>query len=234
MEDFPQPDTGKRKRSPAASLVNVPIPFPSQYGSKHSLPGTSISLAEEYPPSKRLRLPMKPPVPDSGLMSLPAGITQTIFSYLDPASLGRLICVTRRFQALLDPRFPLAPDQIFQYEHNGYSSATIPCPVRSQDSIWTTSRRRHAPSMPKPAEGLSERDLFALAFGTVCQFCGQRPPRGTRKFTWHPIRGEPSVCTLWPFKIRSCMQCLAPRLKKVNPRIMLLSCTLVLTRPLGC
>lgn len=219
MEDLPQPDTGKRKRSPAASLVDVPIPFPSQYGSKHSFPGPSLGLAGENPPSKRLRLPMKPPVPESGLMSMPAGVVQTIFSYLDPATLGRLICVNRRFQALLDPKLPLPSDQIFRYEYNDHSFQMDLCPVRSQDSIWTISRRRYAPSMPKPVEGLSERELFALAFGTLCQLCGHKSPRGSRKFTWHPVRGESSVCTLWPFKIRSCMQCLVPRLKKVNPEL---------------
>lgn len=217
MEDFPHSDTGKRKRSPADSLVDVPIPFPSHYDSNQSPHGSFILPLEDNPASKRLRLPMKPPLKDSGLSSLPPGVTQTIFSYLDPPSLGRLSCVNRRFQALLDSRFPLPSDRTFRYSYKGHSFQTNTCPVRSQDAIWTISRRRHAPSMPKPMEGFSEREYFALAFGVACQFCAIRPSQAMRRShtVWKPVSGESSVHTLWPFRIRSCMQCLVSRLKKV-------------------
>lgn len=235
MEDFSHPDTGKRKRSPADSLVNVPIPFFSHYDSNQSVHGSSTILLEDYPVPKRLRLPMKPPPQDSGLSSLPPGVTQTIFSYLDPPSLGRLVRVNRCFQALLDPRFPLPSGRTFHYNYKDHSFQANTFPVRSQDAIWTISRRRHAPSMPRPTEGLSEREYFALAFGVACQFCAVHPPQATRRShdVWKPAPGESSVRVLWPFRIRSCMQCLAQRLKKVNPDLQPASSLLVLIFPLG-
>lgn len=217
MEDFPHPDTGKRKRSPADSLVDVPIPFSSQYDFNQSLHGSVITPLEDHPASKRLRLPLKPPPQESGLSSLPPGVIQIILSHLDPPSLGRLIRVNRRFQGLLDSRFPLPSDVGLRHSYKGHTFSTNTSPIRSQEIIWTISRRRHAPNMPKPMQGLSERDHFALAFGVACQFCAVRHSQAARRShdIWKPAPGESSVRTLWPFKIRSCVQCLAPRLKKV-------------------
>lgn len=233
MEDLAQLDTGKRKRSPVDSLTNVPIPF-LIHDSNEPQPGLPVHLDERLPLPKRPRLPEKPVVPGtepgiaSGLMSLPPGVLQTVFLYLDPPSLGRFIRVSRTFRDLLDSRRPLPPDQMVHFTHNGRGYETNSSSLSSQDLAWQASRRRHVPSMPQPMEGLPECELFALSFGITCQFCGALPTPivlspGKRRTM--PI--EYSVRVIWPFKVRACMQCLTPRLKKVtfSPRLIMVLCT---------
>lgn len=227
MEDLPQLDTGKRKRSPADSLVDVPIPFPyhgSEKSTEDSSVNSSVSLPESYPLPKRPRLPAKPSIPESGsvptsaLVSLPPGVLQAIFSYLDPPTLGHLMLVNRYCRDLLDSRYALPSDQTFCYSHKGRTYETDVFSSHYQDAIWTTSRRRHAPSMPQPMKEMSEREAFALAFGLKCQFCGVSSSSVTQEVqgTSQSVPAVSNVRVLWPFRVRSCMQCLTPRLKKVT------------------
>lgn len=220
MEDFTQFDAGKRKRSPADNLVNVTIPF--LYNDSNQPPDAlSDSPNETLPLSKRARLPEKPPVPDTGslctssLMSLPPGILQTIFSYLDLPSLGRLIRVNRTCRDLLDSRRPLPPDQTVPFSLNGRHYEKNLAPLRRQDIAWQISRRRDAPSMPRPMDGVNEREQFALSFGITCQFCGAFPVPVKAHSTSRSSPIEYSVRVMWPFKVRSCVSCLSPLLKKV-------------------
>lgn len=222
MEDITQSDTGKRKRSPVDSLVNVPIPFSSN-GLSQSVVESSTSPTENLPLPKRARLPEKPPIPDSGsasrssLASLPPGVLRAIFSNLDPPSLARLIRVSCTFRDLLDARRQLPPDEVVSLPRNSRRYHKDPSPLLSQDGIWQISRKRYAPSMPQPLRDLSECQLFALSFGITCQFCGVLPiPVSNSSDTWRPVQAEYSVRVMWPFKVRSCVSCLAPFLKKVT------------------
>lgn len=220
MEDVPHSDTGKRKRSPEDSLVKVSIPSPFQYASTIPPNGLDSQSTIEHPLPKRPRLPEKPPVAHSDLTSalvdLPSSILQTIFFCLDPLSLARLQCVNRRFQDLLDPKRSRPSEQAYSYNYKGQTFQTSLVSTCSPDNIWKISRRRHVPNMPKPMDGLSERDFFALAFGLACQHCGKHPVNSQRqRDPWKAAPGEFTVCTLWSFRVRSCVQCLAPRLRKV-------------------
>lgn len=238
MEDITQSDTRKRKRSPVDSLVNVPVPFSSNSLSQ-DVSGSPTSPTEDLPLPKRARLPKKPPAPDSGsastssMTSLPPGVLQAIFSNLDPPCLARLIRVSRTFRDLLDARCQLPPDEAVNVSHNGLRYRKNSSPLLSQDNVWRLSRRRYAPSMPQPAKDTPECELFALSFGITCQFCGVLPtPVSKSGDTWCPVPAEYSVRILWPFKVRSCMPCLASRLKKVILQLDSVMSS-ILTRSLG-
>lgn len=222
MEGFPQLDTGKRKRSPAVNLVNVPIPFPCD-GPTQLQDGLLVSPGDSLPLPKRPRLPEKPPLPAdvSGspclLVSLPPGILQAVFSYLDPPSLGRLIRVNRLCRDLLDSRRPLPSDTTVVCSQNARCDGEAHYGPRCQDVVWQTSRKAHAPGMPQPIQGMAECEQFALSFGITCQFCGALPiPVSAYQGTSPSLPIEYSVRVLWPFRTRSCIQCLAPRLRKVS------------------
>lgn len=211
MEDDPHAEsnlsTGKRKRSPG-NLVDPPIPI----SSPQTVGPDSPAVLEGHPLPKRPRLPSKPPVHAvehiGTILDLPSSVLQHIFSYVDPLSLGHLVCVNQRFRCLLDQNCHL---YVHKEKHDVY-------PVRPQDSIWSASRRRCVPNMPRPMNGLSERAQFALSFGTGCQYCGKTSPtNGTNSSdSWQAGPGPDAVRTIWPFKIRSCTECLLPRLRKVD------------------
>lgn len=210
MEDTPFTEdnvsTGKRKRSPG-DLVDVSIPRLSHNGSTTQ----AGRLPTGHPLPKRPRLPRKPPVTSespSGIEALSPSVLQQIFSYVDPRSLTFLVRVNQRFRSLLDPRCSLPIDSA---RHDTYS-------ICSQESIWSLSRRRHVGSMPKPMVGVLETNSFALAFGLNCQFCGKLPllpPSNTRN-PWQEGPGPHGVRIIWPFKVRSCADCLEQRLQKVG------------------
>jgi len=215
MEDTPFTEdtvsTGKRKRSPG-DLDDVFIPVLSHNGpaAQAGCP-PALGPAEGYPLPKRPRLPPKPPVTSThpfGIEALSPSILQQIFSYVDPRSLAFLLRVNQRFRSLLDPgcALPAGRDK-----HD--TSA-----LRSQESIWSLSRRRHVGTMPKPMRGVLETTSIALAFGLQCQFCGKLPwlPLSTTGNPWQQGPGSYAVRIIWPFKIRSCTGCLEQRLQKVE------------------
>jgi len=211
MEDTPfavdASSSGKRKRSPV-NLVDVSIPiFPPPDFIHGGLEESHVSPPDTYPLPKRPRLPPKPPVITSSLESLPPAVLQHIFSYVDPLSLSCLICVNRHFRNLLDSRYELP-----QHSNGaGHSLALHP-----RESIWSVSRRRFVANMPRPMSTMSEQAQFLLAFGSKCQFCGIRSSRVESTNTWYESSLSNPVRIIWPFKVRSCTDCIRSRVRKVN------------------
>jgi len=147
------------------------------------------------------------------LSDLPHEILQHIFSFVDPISLGRLMCVNRPFRILLDPAMPL-PQPSGQVK--GLS-------MRRQDLVWATSRKAFLPGFPKPMEEASELDMWKLIRGHTCQFCGKRPlhaPPALGSSPWNAGPASNSVRPIWPFRIRSCSSCLEPEIIKVRVQCM--------------
>lgn len=238
MERSSQLGTGKRKRSPADNLVNISIPF--SYDGPDQLQDVSSSSAKDrLPLPKRPRLPEKPPLPDDepspvSLVSLPPGILQAVFMNLDPPSLARLTRVSHLCRKLLDSRLELPSEKREHPLHDCDRVKNNSFAMRNQDAIWQVSRRLHAPGMPQPKGQLAECELFALSFGITCQFCGAFPvPVSNSHGKVGSMIVEYSVRIVWPFKVRSCMQCLAPRLRKVRQDIIA-RIILPLTTVIGC
>lgn len=205
MADTSQPEDppfGKRKRS-LESLVCASDPSDTAtYQSVQSnFPGTT-------PLPKRPRLPEK----TFGIGHLPPGLLQHVFSYVDSFSLASIAAVNRLFRSLLDERHA---EGCGTCENDRNS-------LRSPDAIWSQSRRRYLTTMPKPVSQLSERSQFLLAFGLKCNFCGKQPSPGSlAPDSWHAGPGEHGVRIIWPFKTRSCKDCLITRLQKVTADLKL-------------
>lgn len=143
------------------------------------------------------------------LTHLPHEILQHIFSFVDPISLGRLMCVNRSFHILLDPAksLPQPSSQVKQLS------------MHHQDYIWTISRRSFLPGFPKPLDGMTELDMWRLIRGRSCQFCGKKSMMKSSVSDTSPWNGGPGpngVRTIWPFRVRSCGTCLETKLVKAG------------------
>jgi hypothetical protein len=145
------------------------------------------------------------------LTSLPVEILQEICLNVDPISLGRLMTLSRFFGSLLDPEGTM-PTTV-------RSDQPQRLPVRKPNIIWTLSRRKYCHGMPRPMDGLNELESWKLALGRTCQFCGKPSKRASAQATsdlWHNGPGRDGVRTIWPFRMRSCAQCLESRTIKVS------------------
>ena len=152
---------------------------------------------------------------------LPPETLQHIFSYVHPITLGRLLSVCKLFSALLNPSEALpAPSP-------GRKNSSL----RKQNDIWTRSRKLHLPGYPRPMESMTELDMWRLLRVRSCQFChrkARRSPSFLNASPWNGGPGPDDVRTIWPFRIRSCGDCLRPRLRLVS--ILALDQVLALTR----
>lgn len=147
------------------------------------------------------------------LADLPHEILQHIFSYVDPPSLGCLICVNHSFRMLLDPSIPLPRP----------SGKVKILSLRRQDLIWAISRKTFLPGFPKPMEGATELDMWKLIRGHACQFCGKRSiakPPTLVSAPWNAGPGFDGVRPIWPFRVRSCSGCLDRRIVKIKVRFV--------------
>lgn len=153
---------------------------------------------------------------------LPLDIWQRICSFLEPFSLGRLICVDRALNALLDPKKPV-PEHLLKTK-------------KTQNDIWSASRKRLLPGFPRPLSWTSELDIWRLLLETACQFCGRKPskPTSSTKPPWSSGPGQEGVRIIWPFAVRSCRECLKTRMIKVGVRSNLLGASLTCDRMLIC
>lgn len=145
---------------------------------------------------------------ERNLAKFPPEVLQYIFSFVDPISLGRLMCLNRTFRTLLDPRESLS--QISSY--HGFSK------IQKQDSIWTISRRLALPGFLRPMKSMTELDMWKLIRGRRCHYCGKLsktnlPNLATSPWTSGP--GSDGVRAIWPFRVRVCGRCLESRLVKV-------------------
>jgi hypothetical protein len=158
--------------------------------------------------------------------SLPVEVWQSIFCYVPPVFLGRLLRVNRTFHSLLTPGNGSA-NQIQRYPSGGTAILQTP------ESIWAASRKRFCPGLPRPLHGLSDLDMWRLLRGNNCQICGSKKvllASGNASDPWHAGPGDTGVCVIWPFGIRSCGVCLRTHSAKVGYRLFSLISSLTSNR----
>lgn len=187
---------GKRKRS-RGNLVDLPEPA--------SVAGHSATenVQQSLPVGKRARLLVSligaPASPDPVLGRLPRKVLQRICSFLDITSLGRLVCVSRRFRALLDPRVPWPFEQEQEHHQNL---------ILTRDELWHDLKAHNFSDMPQSSHRSTAYEILCLVLGTSCQLCGQSPSSIGSV--------AERVQLIWPFQIRYCTSCLASRILKVG------------------
>ncbi|MCJ1477033.1 hypothetical protein MMC13_005704 [Lambiella insularis] len=135
--------------------------------------------------------------------SLPIQIWQHVFCFVPPVFLGRLLRVNRTFHSILNPDLCALPKP-----DSNYAGAAS---FQSAGTIWAASRRRFAPGLPKPLDGIHELNMWRLMRGDKCQICGEKSKLLTSSTTSNPWQSGPGsigVRILWPFGVRCCGKCL--------------------------
>ncbi|KAL8798632.1 MAG: hypothetical protein Q9182_006507 [Xanthomendoza sp. 2 TL-2023] len=61
------------------------------------------------------------------------------------------------------------------------------------ESIWTASRKRFAPGLPKPLRNLKELDMWRLLRGRACQLCGETKELGAMSGNGNPWESGPDL-----------------------------------------
>jgi hypothetical protein len=139
---------------------------------------------------------------------LPPEIWHHIFTYCPPRVLGLLLRVNRTFNAYLDPSS--SGDS-----HEPLSRSIVQ--NLTPDIIWRASRLLHLPGTPVPLSRKYELDMWKLACGTLCQFCGKKNQMNSNPADqWHPGPGENGVVPIWSFGIRTCGSCVQTKSTKVG------------------
>lgn len=209
----------KRKRSPASKEESEEDSYTGRSATEardDSATPETISGSDPETSCKRPRIddvsdstrpediPGLPQKEEPKARTLPLEVWQQICSLLEPVSLGRLICVNRTLNALLDPEKPVP-------EHMAKQSIT-------QNDIWVASRKRLPPGFPRPLSGRSELEMWRLLLGTRCQFCGKESSKmlPATPSPWTSGPGLENVRVIWPFAVRSCGHCLTSRMIKVG------------------
>ncbi|KAL8819031.1 MAG: hypothetical protein Q9223_002454 [Gallowayella weberi] len=115
--------------------------------------------------------------------TLPAELWHHIFRFVPPVFLGRLLRVNHAFHSYLTSSttesIPL---------DNAVRSGVRPLDA---ESIWTASRKRFAPGLPKPLRNLKELDMWRLLRGRACQLCGQTKELGSMSGNGNPWESGP-------------------------------------------
>lgn len=141
---------------------------------------------------------------------LPDEIWQHIFSFVPPVFLGRLLRVNHVFHAYLSSEGN--KEQVSNQSLHGTLKLLSP------ETIWTASRRRFCPGLPKPIRGLQELDMWRLLRGHRCQVCGEKKASGLTSNSenpWESGPGETGVRVIWPWGVRSCGKCIQRCSEKV-------------------
>ena len=201
-------------------------------------PGTASPGGDDSPrTSKRAKVnedvsaKIQPAAAEQSLPSdrsrLPGEMWQSIFTYVPPSSLGRLMRVNKTFYALLTPNSPLPAPQVASGGH---------LRLIQQENLWSLSRRTFFPGMPRPLFSQSELGAWRLIRGRSCEFCAKRNT-GTVSPTltspWAAGPGNDHVRVIWPFAVRSCGSCLRARLQKVCLWMLHIVCISPLTLVTG-
>ncbi|KAI1079412.1 hypothetical protein F5B20DRAFT_543449 [Whalleya microplaca] len=186
---FPGQDVSKKRKSPEAvtKLSNIALS-----NKKVKLDGNFLddqASRTAFPSDKSL---------------LPAEIWHRIFTFVPPRALGNLLCANKLFNVYLDPLSSL--------------QCSFP-PVLSQthasrlkpDAILQASRRRFWKRMPTPLRYKTELDMWRLACGKRCQFCGQVDSAQPKSPSDQSQSGSQPV---WTFGFRICGPCLVEKTVK--------------------
>ncbi|PMD38864.1 hypothetical protein L207DRAFT_530331 [Hyaloscypha variabilis F] len=138
---------------------------------------------------------------------LPPEIWSHIFTFCVPRVLGHLLPVNKAFHAYLDP-------SASGNSHEPLSRSALK--ILTPETIWRASRHLYLPGTPGPLAGRTELDMWKLACGTLCQFCGKKRQTNSTlpMVQWHPGPGENGVIPVWPFGILACGSCIQIRSTK--------------------
>ncbi|KAF2169857.1 hypothetical protein M409DRAFT_20271 [Zasmidium cellare ATCC 36951] len=148
--------------------------------------------------------PVAPPT-----AGMPVEIWQRVFSqYLSPIMLARCLRVCKSFSQYLTA-VPAQPP--VAKKNQGKVQ-----PVESE-SIWTQSRKNYFTTLPRPLNGLSELQMLQLLGGRRCQFCDKQSVQTPATSVYTAGPGPDGVRVIWPFRVRSCGQCLEDRMLKASP-----------------
>ena len=140
---------------------------------------------------------------DDMLHGLTVSIWQRILCFVPPVFLGRLLRVDRAFHALLNQSGTLT--------YHASEPSSNASQTHISQPVWTASRKRFAPGLPRALFGQSELDMWRLLRGNSCQICGERKSlmqTSTTSDPWHAGPGRSGVRVIWSFSIRSCGPCL--------------------------
>ncbi len=220
-------DTGYAQGQPLSLDRDYAVARPSRAGSsdslKQTLSGNEIKAPmDDWLRNKRSKTDEHASRP-AGLLQcfspscvLPAELWQYIFCFVPPVSLGRLLRVNRAFNACL------TLDQANE-SHPEPSLLSQVKPMSAQ-SIWTASRKRFCPGLPKPLRGLQDLDMWRLLRGRNCQICGDNKVlsfNSKLESPWDSGPGDKGVKVIWPFGVRCCGHCLQTSCEKVSPTVQL-------------
>ncbi|KAF2133013.1 hypothetical protein P153DRAFT_333863 [Dothidotthia symphoricarpi CBS 119687] len=159
--------------------------------------------AEDAAPAqdKKRKLDARPDVLSSELRPcarLPPAVWQHIFSFCSLADLGRLLQVNRSFHSYLtDVR-----------NVSTFKSDSGRLRLSKSESLWASARNALSTKPPKPLPGLSELQMWQLAWARKCQFCNKSSSFTPGERIWQKGPGEAGVRIIWPFGIRACGLCL--------------------------
>lgn len=137
---------------------------------------------------------------------LPPAAWQYVFSFCSLADLGRLLQVNRSFHFYLTDVRNVSiskPD----------SGRLRLC---KSESLWASARNALSTKPPKPLPGLSELQMWQLAWAKKCQFCNKPSSFTPGERIWQKGPGEAGVRTIWPFAIRACGPCLIQQCQTVS------------------
>lgn len=207
--------SGKRKR-PHDELMPAPIPKDNIALVNPNGASQEFSSSDDHV-TKRLRRQDSLDPSQSNyskasslhVTDLPPETLQQIFSYVHPITLGRLLSVCKLFSALLNPT------EVLSAPSSGPENASL----RKQNDVWTRSRNLHLPGYPRPMDSMTEVEMWRLLRVRRCQFChrkAKRSPSFLNATPWNGGPGPDDVRTIWPFRVRSCGDCLRPRLRLVS------------------
>ncbi|KAI0012887.1 hypothetical protein F4779DRAFT_505253 [Xylariaceae sp. FL0662B] len=201
-----------RSLSSARLAVSLTATLPGHdLSKKRKSPEAATKLSSTAVPNKKVKLDGNDLDRQTSITTcysdkslLPAEIWHRIFTFVPPKALGNLLCVNKLFNVYLDPVSSL------QCDFPSSLSRTHAFRLKP-DAILQASRRRFWQRMPTPLQHKTELDMWRLACGKRCQFCGQTNSRV-------PIlpsdQGHPGPQPVWTFGLRICGPCLAEKTVK--------------------
>lgn len=205
---------GDRKRKvPSVDTSPMTHGFPQRFQDRNARP---VDEEEVVHLPKRPRMNASPACPRSSIPTdrskLPLEIWHHIFTFLPPFTLGRLLRVNKVFNASLTPKEDDCPVP---------TTSQGVLKTRTPAAIWIKSRNNTFPNVPRPLNNMSELEMWRLIGAAFCQFCKKRPDAGASSDKPASEKGPSfdGVRIIWPFAIRTCVDCFLSKTQKVcnNP-----------------
>ena len=154
------------------------------------------------------------------LPSLSESLWQHVFGYVPPVFLGRLLRISRSFNAYLSTA---KGSQMEPFSPSGQEAEPS-----AAEKVWIASRKRFCPGLPKPLHGLHELDMWRLLRGTRCQICDRYKRHvytSDLDNSWEKGPECDGQRFVWPFGIRCCSPCLRKSCEKVCAKVSSSHCS---------